>query len=229
MAYYDALIAKWPSVAGATTADKLAALNAEVVAGPNVDVGVSTVLGELLLAGAYFPLEAFSQGEANGDVVHDSALAAAKSLVKLLANPNATVFEMSDSTKYAQIKGMMDVILAQELAQQGSTGFTQSVHDTLLALSSTTQTWWQANGYRRAINMGDVVVAGLDTTTGYSAQIGAPTSNKFNVQVSVTVTGPNGSETDTTFATTLDNDYAKYFAANCVQNMMTRDAALATF
>lgn len=38
MAYYDALIAKWPTVLGLTTEAKLIALRAETVAGPQKDM-----------------------------------------------------------------------------------------------------------------------------------------------------------------------------------------------
>ena len=174
MAYYDALKTAWngatqPPIgvtgtalaAGMTTQQKLDAVNGWTVPGPNIDVAPSTVQSNLLLLGAYFTLEAFSQGANSGDQTHDKALYAAKALIKLLNSPNASVFQMSDANKYAQIKGMMDNILAQEVAVPGSTGFTQSVHDSLLALAATTTTWWQANGYSRQFDLGDVAAAGL--------------------------------------------------------------------
>jgi hypothetical protein len=43
MAYYTALVAKWATLAPDTTANKLAAINALTVAGPNGDVQVSSV------------------------------------------------------------------------------------------------------------------------------------------------------------------------------------------
>jgi hypothetical protein len=60
MAYYDALSAKWATLQG-TAAEKLAAVNGETVAGPRVDVQVSTVFGRLLLTGAYWNLAGFAQ------------------------------------------------------------------------------------------------------------------------------------------------------------------------
>lgn len=42
MAYYDALLAKWPSVAGATTAAKLANLNAQTVTGSAIPMVIPT-------------------------------------------------------------------------------------------------------------------------------------------------------------------------------------------
>ena len=52
MAYYDALKAQWATLTG-TVAEKLAAVNAATVTGPNVDVTVPQVVGYLLLNGAY--------------------------------------------------------------------------------------------------------------------------------------------------------------------------------
>jgi hypothetical protein len=229
MAYYDALIAKWPSITGADTATKLAALNAQTVAGPNVDVPAHAVVGTLMLSGSYLTLAKFAQGSFSGNTTHDNALGAAMMLMSIIGTPNAPQFKMSDPATYAQVKALMDAILAQETATPGSTGFTQAVHDSLLALASTSQPWWQANGYRRAFNTGDIVVAGLDATTGYSFTLGVPTTNNLNVLLSVTVTGPKTIETVNTFASTLDADYSKYFAANCIENMILRDTSLATF
>lgn len=42
MAYYDALIAKWPTLAPGTTQQKLDALNAETVAGPATPMVIET-------------------------------------------------------------------------------------------------------------------------------------------------------------------------------------------
>lgn len=230
MAYYDALISKWATLpTGDATAQKLAAINAMTVPGPNVDVQPSAVKGKLLLMGAYFPLKAFAGSAVNSNTTHDNALGAAMSLIEMLDMPNAPLFAMSDPTTYATIKGMADAVLEQETATAGSTGFTQAVHDALLALAATTVPWWQANGYKHEITTGDVVVAGLDATTGYSAQVSTPTFNQFNVQINVTVSGPKGTETVSSFASTLDVNYSQFFAANCVQNMIDRDTALSTF
>lgn len=160
MAYYDALAAKWATLTG-TTASKLSQINVLTLPGPNADVAVSAVVGKLMLSGAYLPLAAFAQSAMNSTVTHDNALGAAKMLMAIITTPNAPSFQMSDPASYAGIKGMMDAILAQETATPGSTGFTQMVHDALLALAATTVPWWQANGYSSPFNTNDLAAAGL--------------------------------------------------------------------
>lgn len=160
MAYYDALIAEWQALSG-TTAQKLAAVNVLTVTGPNVDVAVPAVVGKLMLLQAYLPLAAFAQGSASGVTTHDNALGAAKMLMTMISIPSAPSFQMSDATSFAAIKGMMDAILAQETAAPGTTGFTQAVHDALLALCATTIPWWQSAGYHEPIGLGNLINAGL--------------------------------------------------------------------
>lgn len=160
MAYYDALIAKWATLGAGNTATKLATINAAVVAGVNIDVPISVVVGKLMLSGAYLSLAAFAAGSPNSNGTHDTALACAKMLFVLITAPNAPAFNMSDPATYTTVKGMMDAILAQETASPGSTGFTQAVHDALLALTGTTIPWWQANGYTSPFNANDLAAAG---------------------------------------------------------------------
>jgi hypothetical protein len=159
MAYYDALIAKWATLTG-TTAEKLATINALTVAGPRSDTQVSSVLGSLMLGGAYLTLYSFAQGTFNGDAMHDQALGAAKLLMAITSNPNAPAFNMSNPDRYAQIAGMLGAIMAQEAAAPGTTGVTQTVHDGLLALCETTLPWWQANGYTSPFSENDLIAAG---------------------------------------------------------------------
>jgi hypothetical protein len=176
MAYYDALVAKWATLAPGTTAQKLAAVNALTVAGPNASVAVSAVVGKLMLLQAYLSLAAFAQGSTNNNATHDTALGAAKMLMTMISIPNAPAFQMSDTTTFATVKGMMDAILAQEVAAPGSTGFTQAVHDALLALCATTIPWWQSAGYPGTFNGHDLVAAGLTTLV-----TNAPTAAGSNV------------------------------------------------
>jgi hypothetical protein len=161
MAYYDALIAKWATLTG-TTAQKLAAVNALTVAGPNIDVGVSAVVGKLMLLQAYLTLAAFAQGSTTGNTTHDNALGSAKMLMTMISIPNAPSFQMSDPNTFTAVKGMMDAILAQETAAAGTTGFTQTVHDALLALCATVVPWWQSAGYPRPFDSGDITAAELN-------------------------------------------------------------------
>jgi hypothetical protein len=84
-----------------------------------------------------------------------------RTLMAWLTVPNAPTLRMSDPTVYATVKGMADAALAQETAAPGTVGFTQEVHDGLLGLASTSEPWWQANGYTSAINGHDLVAAGI--------------------------------------------------------------------
>ena len=159
MSYYGSLIGKWGTLSG-TTAQKLAAINALTVPGPSVDVSVSSVVGYLLLSGGYLPLAAFAQTAATGNTTHDTALAAAKTVMALMTIPNAPSFGMSNPGTFAAVKGMADAILAQETASPGSTGFTQAIHDGLLALCSTSTPWWQSAGYTGPFSQADLAAAG---------------------------------------------------------------------
>ena len=165
MAYYDALIVRWATLTG-TTDQKLAAVNALTVAGPNVDVQIQNVVGTLMLSGAYLRLAAFAQTAPTGVTVHDTALGASMLLMSLLTSPNAPPFNMSNATNYAAISGMLGALLTQETVTAGSTGITQGVHDALLALSATTISWWQApvasngGGLTSPITAPDLILAG---------------------------------------------------------------------
>lgn len=141
MAYYDALKAKWPTLTSTTTDAKLAEINALTVPGSNVDVPVASVVGKLMLSGAYLALAQFAAGAPTNDVTHDTALGAAKMVMTIITIPNAPAFQMSDATIFAEVKALMDALLAQEVAVPNSTGFTQTVHDSLLALATSTQPW----------------------------------------------------------------------------------------
>jgi hypothetical protein len=159
MSYYDQLKDKWATLQG-TSDEKLAAINAETVSGPRVDVQVSSVFGRLLLSGAYWKLAAFAQTVPTADATHDGALFSAKSLLLLLSSPNAPAFNMSNPTHYVIISGMLGAILSWELANTGSTGVTQAIHDDILGLCETTSPWWQANGYSSPISDNDLIAAG---------------------------------------------------------------------
>jgi len=165
MGYYDALVAKWSTLTG-TTSEKLDAVNALTVPGPNVDVQISAVVGVMALSGAYLSVSAFAQGSSNGSPTHDAALSYAKLFISILTMPNAPSFAMSDPTDNAVITGMMDAILAQETAVPGSTGFTQAIRDKLIALSATSLPWWKASvadgggGLSSTVSVDDLIEAG---------------------------------------------------------------------
>ena len=159
MTNYAPLVAVWPSLTG-TTDQKLAQINSMTSVGPMADVSVPQVVGFMLLSGAYLPGSKFAQGAVTGNGVHDAALLAMQTLMAVITVPNAPGLNMSNPTVYAEIKGMADAVLAQETATPGSTGFTQTVHDGLLALAATTVPWWQANGFTSMFDSGDLAAAG---------------------------------------------------------------------
>jgi hypothetical protein len=159
-----ALAQLWPSLTAGTTAAKVAQVNAMTVAGPNVDVGIPQVAGYLLLQGIYPTVQTFatSNYSTNGsDPVHDRALTALKTFVAWISIPNAPPVHFSDPTVYALITAFAGAVAAQETATPGSTGFTQAVHDGLLALGQTTQPWWQANGFFAPVTLADAINNGL--------------------------------------------------------------------
>lgn len=160
MTDYTKLVAKWSTLSG-TTAEKLAALNAEMVTtSAHRDVPVSTVVGKLLLSGSYLLMQVFAATTPTQSAAHDNALMATKMLMAVVTVPNAPTFQMSDPTTFAQVTGMMNAIVAYETETPGSTGFTSSVRDELLALANIDVPWWQANGYTSSFNENDLEAAG---------------------------------------------------------------------
>jgi len=156
-----ALAQLWPSLNAGTTAAKVAQVNAMAVAGPNVDVGIPQVAGYLLLAGIYPTVVQFASTSPNSNPTHDGALTALKTFVAWISIPNAPPVHFSDPTVYAQITAFAGAVAAQETASPGSTGFTQEVHDGLLALGQTTQPWWQDNGFHAPVTLADATNNGL--------------------------------------------------------------------
>ena len=140
MTYYDALRSKWATLTG-STADKLAAINAATVAGPAQDVAVSDVAGDLLLSGVILTLEPFSQTAPTGDAAHDSALKAAKTLVKWVNTGIPPALSMSRPDVYAEVAGMAAALVAYETANPGVTGFTAAFGAKLIGRSATTLPW----------------------------------------------------------------------------------------
>jgi hypothetical protein len=155
-----ALSQLWPTLTG-STADKVAQVNAMTVAGPNVDVSIQQVSGFLLLQGIYPTVVSFAEGSPNGNPIHDGALTALKTFIAWIGIPNPPDVHFGDPTVAAQIAAFAAVVAAQETASPGSTGFTQAVHDGLLALGQTTQPWWQANGFYAPVTLADAANNGL--------------------------------------------------------------------
>lgn len=157
MAYYDALATRLSQLSGSMS-EKIATINAENVPGPRIDVAVSSVLGDLMLSGAYLRLYAFASNTPTGDPSHDQALADAKMLLALVTSANAPAFNTADPGRYAMLAGMLDALVAMET----ETGISQTVRDGLLARAETKKPWWQANGYSSPIGFGDIEAAGIE-------------------------------------------------------------------
>lgn len=133
MAYYDAMIAKWATLTG-TTAEKLAALNASLATGPAIPMIVPTYkIYNLIVASEFTALSSSSQ-----------------QLVRDILGLGEV-----DGSPGTQIRARMVSIFSS-----GTQTFAN-----LAALSSGYDTpqipWWQANGYNRPFDMGDVTAAGV--------------------------------------------------------------------
>lgn len=152
MAYYDALVAQWATVTG-TTAQKLAAINAQTIAGPKVDVPISSVIAYLALNGKLATLQAY--GASPPATANAQALIAARELVALMTSPNAPPFRMSESSVFSAVQGFL-----QALTADAATGVTAADQSALLALANTTIPWWQSAGYASPISQGDLEAAG---------------------------------------------------------------------
>jgi len=152
MDYYDALAAKWATLAG-TTEEKLAAINAITIDGPKIDVPISAVVAYLALSGKLAALQAYAAAPpANAEA---QALIAARELVALIASPNAPPFRMSQATVYAKVQAFLAA-----LAADAASGVTAEDQNALLALAATTIPWWQSAGYSAPIGTGDLDAAG---------------------------------------------------------------------
>jgi hypothetical protein len=138
------------------TLARLATLNARTVPGPGRDVPCVEVFALLATSGAYLTLQAFAAGSYTGDATHDHALVAAKLLTATLNNPNTPTFRMTDPGTNAAMARSLGALLAQETAVPGSTGITQEVHDSLMALDATTIPWWKSVGYSSPISPSDL-------------------------------------------------------------------------
>lgn len=134
MAYYDALIAKWPTVPGATEQDKLDNLNAEVVDGPDqlATLDPSTIINAFDSA-EYMTLTAMNLQQ----------------LTLVLSGINVDVSKNSNIRK---------IILA---VFNGKTQTLANLQAVGVKYDKSKIPWWQANGYTSTISHNDLVAAGL--------------------------------------------------------------------
>ena len=149
----DALSTEWAAITSAnpsaTTAQKLALLNAATVAGPNIDVPVTTAALFLANEGKWAQLLAYAQKafatlQAGGTLT--PAQAAAAQLAALIALPQFTAFKTSVPSGYTAISTMLNAVAGDSASGIASTDVTN-----LLTLAATTIPWWQANGFQGPI------------------------------------------------------------------------------
>lgn len=141
--YYNALIAKWPTVPGATEEEKLVNLNAETVPGPDndlVDVPPSEIIN------------CFDSADfltiPSGDI---------QKLLLVLSGATVNV------SKGSNIRKIILGIFNGKTATITNFQAFQDKHD------KTAIPWWQANGYGGPISHNDLVAAGIVTEPAAAA------------------------------------------------------------
>lgn len=149
---YSPLTALWPSLPAGTTAEKIAAVNAMTTSGTPRDVAVGDVQGYLDLNGLLPAIRTWVASNPAAGI----ALTAAQGLIDVLESPHIAVFQMSNSTVYTEIEGMLNALAASPPALLSATNVSN-----LLALAATTIPWWQANGFPAPLTTNDAAAAGL--------------------------------------------------------------------
>lgn len=148
MAYYDALIAKWATLTGAT-AEKLAAINALTVAGPTVTVSRGDIR-------QHFD----NMVDANGAPVWED-IEAHKGDTSALGVACRAALRLRDAPGDYPPVDVNAVMFQQQLAALVTgTVLTQAQSDSTTALGATQIPWWQSAGYSSPINGNDLVAAG---------------------------------------------------------------------
>jgi hypothetical protein len=136
MTDYSALVAKWATLTG-DTATKLAAVNAATVAGPNVPVPVLQVMTYLRTNNLWMGVKASQTPGAMAAVDYNS-------------DPRVQTLDVS----LLIVRGMLADLVTHTL-------LTQAQADAIVAMGTPPVPWWQANGYSRAFDLGDINAAGL--------------------------------------------------------------------
>ena len=141
MADYTALKTEWATLTG-TTAQKLAAINALTVAGPNVDVPVADAVLFLANEGKWAALAVYGQ-KALASLAAGGTLTTAQSagaqFAALMQSSQFTVFKTSTSAGLTAITAMLNAV-----ASDSASGLSSADVTALLALAQTTTPWWQA-------------------------------------------------------------------------------------
>lgn len=136
MAYYDALIAKWATLNPGTTAAKLADLNSQSVTG-SIPTSFFVTGDQLLNCVNYAEFKALTATQQSN-------------LLQMLSVPGQLLGGSSNTTH------LIDGMILDYFSVAGAT---------VLALTAlakgAVQPWWQANGYQRPFDLGDIAAAGL--------------------------------------------------------------------
>lgn len=133
MAYYDLFITKWNTLSGSTTS-KLAQVNSATVSGPSTPMIIPTYKIYNVI-----------------DTTEFTALSAAnQQLVRDILGMGTV-----DGSAGTSIRNRMLAIFGAGTATRTALTALASVYD------SPSVPWWQANGYLRPFDMGDVTAAGL--------------------------------------------------------------------
>lgn len=134
MAYYDLMIAKWATLTPGTTANKLAQLNAATATGTaqRALLSPSSILNAIVFA----DLAALTQLQVT-------------QLTLLLAGSSV------DASVGTSIRAGIQALFAGKTTTLANLGALVAPFD------SPTVPWWQANGYPRAFDLGDVAAAGV--------------------------------------------------------------------
>jgi phage I-like protein len=138
-----------PDYAGMSDAQIVAALNAKTVASPlPLDVPVASVEAYLSLAGVLTAIEDWLQANA----APSAARTAARELLRTIASPHVTSFEMSKPATFAAVQNMLGALeqVALLSAQQASD---------LLALASPPVPWRGSIGWQTLILVADLANA----------------------------------------------------------------------
>jgi hypothetical protein len=153
---YSALSTLWASLPSSfTTAQKLAAVNATLVAGPAVDVQRASIKAILFSAGAYASMQAYV---ANPSGANQSALIACNYLLAIVDyEPTAIGPTLATSQ---EINQALITSLSAGFTADPNTGVTAAVLAQLMALINPRVPWWQMNGFSQPVNVADLANAG---------------------------------------------------------------------
>ena len=134
MAYYDAMVAKWATLNPGTTANKLAQLNA----------ATASIPGKAVLAPSAI---------INAVVIADLAGLTQLQLTQMTLLLQGSAVDASTGTP---IRAGIQALFA------GKTTTLANLAALVAPLDSVAVPWWQANGYLRPFDLGDVAAAGVN-------------------------------------------------------------------